>query len=112
MTDTAHPTSQLSTLNGLQMRSLDWGNAAASPLVCVHGYTGSAEGFNGFARHFRDRFHIVALDVRGHGDSAWSPDGAYGYHDQASDLAAFVDQLGLDRFILVGTSMGGLIAMT
>ena len=112
MTDTAHPTSQFSTLNGLQMRSLDWGNAAAPPLVCVHGYTGSAEGFNGFARHFRDRFHIVALDVRGHGDSAWSPDGAYGYHDQASDLAAFVDQLGLDRFILVGTSMGGLIAMT
>jgi pimeloyl-ACP methyl ester carboxylesterase len=33
-------------------------------------------------RHFRDRFHIVALDVRGHGESQWSPDGAYTYCDR------------------------------
>ena len=88
------------------------GVSVAPPLVCVHGYTSSADAFNGFARQFRDRFHIIALDVRGHGSSAWSPDGAYHYRDQASDLVAFVDALGLDRFILFGTSMGGLIAMT
>ena len=66
-------TSEQVTIGGLQLHYLDWGNAAAPPLVCVHGYTGSADAFNGFARHFRDRFHIVALDVRGHGESAWSP---------------------------------------
>ena len=54
---------------------------------------------------FQDRFHILAPDVRGHGESAWSPAGAYGYADQAGDLAAFVDRLGLDRFVLIGTSM-------
>ncbi len=112
MSDAAQPTSRQITLNGLDLNYLDWGNDAAPPLVCVHGYTSSADSFNGFARHFRDRFHIVALNVRGHGTSAWSPDGAYSYRDQASDLAAFVDALGLDKFTLLGTSMGGLIAMT
>ena len=112
MSELAQPKTIHITVNGLPLRYLDWGNDAAPPLVCVHGYTSSAEAFNGFARHFRDRFHIVALDVRGHGDSAWSPDGAYAYRDQAADLAAIADQLGLDQFILLGTSMGGLIAMT
>ena len=112
MTEQAQPKTARITVNGLQLRYLDWGNDAAPPLVCVHGYTSSAESFNGLARHFRDRFHILALDVRGHGDSAWSPDGAYAYRDQAGDLAAFVDQLGLGQFTLLGTSMGGLIAMT
>ena len=111
-TAAAQPKSETVALNGLRLRYLDWGNAAAPPLVCVHGYTSSADAFNGFARRFRDRFHIVALDVRGHGESAWSPDGAYTYRDQAADLAAFTDRLGLDRFVLLGTSMGGIIAMT
>ena len=108
----AQPKSERVMINGLQLHYLDWGNAAAAPLVSVHGYTGSADAFNGFARHFRDRFHIVALDVRGHGESAWSPSGAYTYRDQAGDLAAFADRLGLGQFILLGTSMGGIIAMT
>ncbi len=50
--------------------------------------------------------------MRGHGESQWSPDGAYTYRDQAGDLAAFVDRLGLGQFILLGTSMGCIIAMT
>jgi esterase len=108
----AQPKSERVTIGELQLHYLDWGNAGAPPLVCVHGYTGSADAFNGFARHFGDRFHIVALDVRGHGESAWSPSGAYGYRDQAGDLAAFTDRLGLAQFTLLGTSMGGVIAMT
>src|SRR6266571_5495179 len=105
------PRSQAITVNGLRLNYLEWGDAAP-PLVCVHGYTGSAQAFNALSRHFQDRFHILAPDVRGHGESAWSPDEAYEYHDQASDLAGFVDQLGLGRFTLIGTSMGGIIAMT
>jgi len=109
---TAQPESKRIMIGGLELHSLDWGNASAPALVCVHGYTSSADAFNGFARRFRDRFHIVALDVRGHGESAWSPSGEYTYRDQAGDLAAFVDRLGLGEFILLGTSMGGIIAMT
>jgi pimeloyl-ACP methyl ester carboxylesterase len=55
--------------------------------------------------------HIFALDVRGHGESAWSSTGAYGYAEQASDLAGIAQRLRLDKFVLIGTSMGGIIAM-
>src|SRR5438876_1008597 len=100
------------SVNGLDLHYLDWGNVGAPPVVCVHGYTSSAEAFNALARQFHDRFHIVAPDVRGHGESVWSPDSAYQYRDQVADLAGLVDQLGLARFTLIGTSMGGIIAMT
>ena len=111
MTTLVQPKSMRMSVNGLDLHYLDWGNVGAPPVVCVHGYTSSAEAFNALARHFHDRFHIVAPDVRGHGESAWSPDGAYQYRDQVADLAGLVDQLGLARFTLIGTSMGGIIAM-
>ena len=111
MTTLVQPKSMQVSVNGLDLHYLDWGNVGAPPVVCVHGYTSSAEAFNALARHFHDRFHIVAPDVRGHGESAWSPDGAYQYRDQVADLAGLVDQLGLARFTLIGTSMGGIIAM-
>jgi esterase len=98
-------------VNDLALHYLEWGEAGGPDIVCVHGYTGSADAFNALARHFEDRFHIIAPDVRGHGESAWSAAGAYGYADQAGDLAAFVDRLELERFVLIGTSMGGIIAM-
>ena len=111
MTTLVQPKSMRMSVNGLDLHYLDWGNVGAPPVVCVHGYTSSAEPFNALARHFQDRFHIVAPDVRGHGESAWSPDSAYQYRDQVADLAGLVDQLGLARFTLIGTSMGGIIAM-
>ena len=111
MATRAQPTSKALTVNGLRIHYLEWGKADAPPVVCVHGYTGSAQAFNALARHFQDRVRIIAPDVRGHGESAWAADGAYGYLDQAGDLAAFVDRLELEKFVLIGTSMGGVIAM-
>jgi len=112
MTILPQPGSKFLEVNGLRLHYLDWGNAGAPPLVCLHGYTASACAFNALARHFRDRFHIIALDVRGHGESGWSPTGSYQYSDQSADLEGLVNRLGLERFTLLGTSMGGLIAMT
>ena len=111
MTALSQPKSEVLTVNGLRLHYLDWGNAGAAPVVCVHGYTSSAQAFNAPARHFQDRFHVIVPDVRGHGESAWSPAGEYQYRDQVSDLSEIVDQLGLARFTLIGTSMGGIIAM-
>jgi esterase len=112
MTTSMQPDSKTLRVNDLALHYLEWGEADAPDIVCVHGYTGSADAFNALARRLHDRFHIFALDVRGHGESAWSPSGAYRYEDQASDLAGFVGGLGLDKFVLIGTSMGGIIAMT
>jgi len=107
----AGATSEYLSVNGLRLRYLDWGNRGAPPVVCVHGYTSSADAFSAPARIFRNRFHFIVPDVRGHGESGWSSAGAYQYADQVADLAAIVDRLGLERFTLVGTSMGGIIAM-
>ena len=111
MTTPRQPQSRTLDVNGLTLHYLDWGNVGAPPVVCVHGYTSSAQAFNALARRFVERRHFIALDVRGHGESAWSPAGAYQYGDQVADLAAAVDKLGFSRFALVGTSMGGIIAM-
>src|SRR5271163_4610375 len=111
MATPTQPLSKTLRVNDLALHYLEWGEADAPPIVCVHGYTGSADAFNALARHLKDRFHILALDVRCHRESAWSPSGAYRYEDHASDLAEFPRQLGLEKFVLIGTSMGGIIAM-
>jgi len=112
MTQRVQATSKFIDVNGLQIHYLEWGKVEMPVVVCVHGYTSSAQAFNALARHLQDRYRVIAMDVRGHGESSWSPAGAYEYVDQASDLAALVDRLELSRFALIGTSMGGIIAMT
>jgi len=111
MTIRSQPKSKFVTINDLRVHYSDWGAPDAPSVVCVHGYTSSAQTFNAPARYFQDRVRIIAPDVRGHGESAWSPVGAYQYEDQVSDLAELVDRQGLARFTLIGTSMGGIIAM-
>jgi len=112
MSTRAEPGSKTLTVNGLGLHYLEWGRPGALPVLCVHGYTSSAQAFNALARHLGDRVHLIAMDVRGHGESQWSPAGAYQYADQAGDLAALADALMPDRFVLIGTSMGGIIAMS
>src|SRR5712692_7675907 len=112
MTTLLQPKSMFLTVHSLRLHYLDWGNAGAPLVVWVHGYTSSAQAFNAPARHFQDRFHSMVPDVRGHGESAWSPAWAYRYSDQVGDLEDIVKQLELEQFTLVGTSMGGIIAMT
>ena len=58
-----------------------------------------------------DDFQVLALDQRGRGDSDWAKDGDYTTSAYVADLAGFVDALGLDKFVLVGHSMGGRNSM-
>ena len=81
MAERLQPTTNYAMVNGLRLRYLEWGRPGALPVVCVHGYTSSTEAFNALARRIQDRAHIIAMDVRGHGESAWSADGAYQYAD-------------------------------
>src|SRR5687768_14275489 len=90
--------SRYATINGLRLHYVDWGNAGAPVIVAQHGNGVNSGIFNGFARHFRDRFHIIGPDVRGHGESEWSPDGIYGQDRYGQDFEALMDHLGLERF--------------
>ena len=94
------------TVNNLRLRYLDWGTEGKMPLVCLHGHTGQAHIWDEFAEAMLPHYHVLALDQRGHGESQWADTG-YERDRFVEDLAAFVDELGLQRFVLAGLSMGG-----
>ncbi len=96
----------------LNLSYQEWGNPAAMPIIMLHGFGVSGHMFDEFADRMQDRYRLIALDQRGHGDSDWSDEGDYTRSAFVSDLEAFRKELGIERFILVGHSMGGLNAVT
>ena len=107
MTTMVQPKSQTLAANGINLRYLDWGAPAAPPLVLLHGLRGHANVWDDVAAALCDRYHVYALDQRGRGDTDHAPGGDYSTDAFVADLAAFADALGLERFTLVGHSMGG-----
>jgi pimeloyl-ACP methyl ester carboxylesterase len=89
----------------LRIHFRDWGTADAPPLVIVHGLRDHSHSFDDLARGLLDRFHVLALDLRGHGDSETTPYYAFGHF--VLDLHNMVRALRLQRPILIGHSMGG-----
>ncbi|MBM3139302.1 MAG: alpha/beta hydrolase [Chloroflexi bacterium] len=108
MTTATTPASGSVQASGLALHYLDWGNAGATPLVLLHGLGGSARDWRRVAAHFAPRYHVIALDQRGHGDSPWAAPDAYSTDDAVADLEAAIEGLGLPRVILCGHSMGGM----
>jgi pimeloyl-ACP methyl ester carboxylesterase len=104
-------TSKFATVNGLRLHYLDYGADAKPPLVCIHGLSGNAHAFDALAPHLAPGYHVMSIDVRGRGDSQWGPPTEYTAPNYVSDLAAMLDQLGIARVTLIGTSMGGIISM-
>ncbi len=91
------------------LHALDYGGDG-SPLVCLHGVAGSAWGWHDVAVQLQPR-RVVAVDMRGHGDSARSADGAYDTVDQVADLTQQIDALGAPTVALAGSSWGALVAL-
>lgn len=105
------PASRFVTLNGLTFHYLDWGNDAKPVLLCLHGSTGQAHAWDFLGEAHLDDWHMVALDMRGHGQSQWAH-GEYSIASFASDIEAFVDHLEVSSIHLIGLSLGGIVAMT
>lgn len=104
------PTDRFATVNGLRLHYLDWGgDEGKQPFLMLHGISRVAHTFDHIAPAFLDRFRVIAIDMRGHGDSDWSPEGNYLVEDYASDLEAFIDQLNLRDVVLLGNSTGGRV---
>jgi pimeloyl-ACP methyl ester carboxylesterase len=102
------------TFGGLRFHYLDWGNDHLPHLVLLHGGGLTAHTWDMAALLLRERFHVVALDQRGHGDTGWTPSeqkDADLYELMLHDTEAFVDYLGYRRFVLCGMSMGGINAI-
>jgi esterase len=105
------PRSVFTTIQGLRLHHLEWGPPDAPPLVLVHGLRAHAWAWTRAAPYFLPRHRVLAPDLRGHGESAWSDEG-YGTPRYADDLGAWLDALGLARIDLVGHSAGGRTAVT
>jgi pimeloyl-ACP methyl ester carboxylesterase len=103
------PEDRFVTSDGLRIHYLDWGNPSAPPFVMLHGIDRIARTFDHVAPHFTDRYHVIAMDLRGHGDSGWDPEGRYLVEDHAGDLEALVRTLGLRNITLWGNSTGGRV---
>jgi pimeloyl-ACP methyl ester carboxylesterase len=99
------------TINGLQLHYLDWLAEGRPPMVLLHGVTGNAHHWDHVARAFAAEYRCLAFDMRGFGDSQWSPCGAYESRDMASDLARIFDTLALGDAVVVGASWGGLVGL-
>jgi len=98
-------------LHGQRVHYVEWGAASAPPVIMLHGITGHARTWDDECRLLAGRYHAIALDQRGHGDTDPAPDGDYSDDALLGDLVAFADALGLRRFSLVALSLGGRVAM-
>lgn len=108
---TDNPRSEYVVRNDLRLHHLDWGNETRPSIVLVHGSRLHAHVWNHFSRRFRDRYHIIAVDQRGHGDSAWGPPKDYQIEELYRDLRAVIESRGLSRYTLIGHSLGGRVSM-
>ena len=107
----AGPTSRIYFSQRLRLHYVDWGNAGAPPLVLVHGGRDHCRNWDWVAEELRKDWHIIAPDLRGHGDSAWSQDGTYMMAGYVYDLAQLIHQQGLAPVTLLGHSLGGNIVL-
>ena len=86
---------------------LEWGAPDAQPILLLHGGHQSAHSWDLVSLHLAQKYRIIALDQRGHGDSEWARNGDYSNLTMAQDAQAFVAAIGLQRPIIMGHSMGG-----
>jgi pimeloyl-ACP methyl ester carboxylesterase len=105
------PTSHSYISQRLRLHYVDWGNAEAPPLILVHGGRDHCRNWDWVARALRRDWHVIAPDLRGHGDSAYSPSGDYSMSAFVYDLAQLIHGQALAPVRIVAHSLGGNIAL-
>src|SRR5436309_2548289 len=105
------PTDRWVRLNDINFHYLDWGNPELPHVVSLHGGSLTAHTWAMAALLLRDKYHLVALDHRGHGDTDWTPEAQRDRDNNElmlEDTRQFIEHLGYDHLTLVGISMGGV----
>jgi pimeloyl-ACP methyl ester carboxylesterase len=104
------PTEHTAKVNGIDFHYVDWGNDHLPHVVLLHGGALTAHTWDMACLLLRDKYHLIAPDQRGHGDTGWSTDDQLAANSDlmGDDTIQFIDHLGYDRISLVGMSMGGM----
>ena len=97
-------------VNSLRLHAIDYGGVG-HPIILLHGVTGDAWVWSDVAGQLTLWGQVLAIDLRGHGDSQWSAGGAYGTTDHADDVARIIETLDSGAADVVGLSWGGLVAL-
>lgn len=104
------PADRFVTVNGLRIHYLEWGAANKQPLILLHGIGRVAHTFDHLAGHFAGTHRVLAVDMRGHGDSDWDPKANYLVEDYVKDIEGLASSLGLRNIVIWGNSTGGRVA--
>ena len=111
MTVTLGPTSHTYFSQRLRLHYTDWGNPDAPPMILIHGGRDHCRNWDWVAEHFRHDYHIIAPDLRGHGDSEWMVGGSYNQIDYVYDIAQLLHQKQMSPVTVIGHSLGGSISL-
>ncbi len=90
---------------------MDWGNETAPLMLLVHGGRDHCRSWDHIAQSLRPHFHILAPDLRGHGDSDWTKGGSYALTEYVYDLSRLVRGTTTEQVTIVGHSMGGMVGL-
>jgi pimeloyl-ACP methyl ester carboxylesterase len=105
------PESRFFPSQGLRLHCLDWGNEDAPLMLLVHGGRDHCRSWDLIARSLQPHFHVLAPDLRGHGDSDWTKGGSYSLTEYVYDLSRLVRSTAADQVTIVGHSMGGMVGL-
>jgi pimeloyl-ACP methyl ester carboxylesterase len=105
------PTSHYFYSQRLKLHYVDWGSREKPPLLLLHGGRDHCRSWDWIAADLRRDFHVIAPDLRGHGDSAWATGSTYSMIDYVLDLAALLTTLGWAQVAMIGHSLGGSIGL-
>jgi len=113
MSEAGYSDGHWQSADGLRLHYRDYpGRADRPPLLCIPGLTRNARDFDSVAESFAGEWRVIAAELRGRGDSDYAKDSAtYNPVQYVGDILALFEQAGLERAVLVGTSLGGIITM-
>lgn len=102
-----------SSRDGLKLHYRDYpGREDRPPVLCLPGLTRNARDFENLARRLAGDWRVICPELRGRGDSAYAKDSAsYNPMQYAEDITALLEEAGIERFVAIGTSLGGLLTM-
>jgi len=111
VTDIIGPTSHYFYSQRLKLHYVDWGNADKPMAILVHGGRDHCRNWDWVALELRRQFHLIAPDLRGHGDSDWAVGGSYAMIDHVLDLYQLMNAIAAGPVTLIGHSLGAGVAL-
>jgi esterase len=103
--------SRQTVLRGMRFHFTEWGDPDAPPVLMLHGGNQSSHSWDLVSLHLSNRFHVYALDQRGHGDTEWSRELDYSMEAMTADVLAFIGDQEIVRPVIFGHSMGGRVTL-